>query len=400
MLFITILLARRIGARYVIRRPLFPGAALALFLVFAFACSRMAAVSRTSDIAPLALMGSLCAVVLAVDCRITRKREARFIGPYEILGLIGSGGMGAVYRARETTVRESRVVALKVLKPDLMVRKDSRERFVREARLGAIIQHPGVVEVFGSGECEVREGNARMHTAYIVMEYVDGSSLGDILHREKTLPIWRCVQIVRSAAQALEAAHSKGVLHRDIKTDNILISKDGEVKLADFGIAKASYMTELTSMGTVVGTLVYMSPEQMLGETIDARSDLYSLGVVLYVLLTGRLPFDGDNPMTLLTAIFTSRLLRVRSLRPDVPEELDELVHRTLSPERDRRPSSAAELAAELSKILAAYPEAQSARRMTPTPKKLKTPLPAVVDPNRTTVRVEKKARPGAKKDS
>src|SRR5580698_10794127 len=207
---------------------------------------------------------------------------------YELNHLIARGGMAEVYRARDRLL--DRPVALKVLFPELSVDRSFVERFRREAQAAANLSHPNIVPVFDWGEDN--------GTYFIVMELVEGTSLADMLRGGATISPARSAQIVAQVAAALGYAHRSGVVHRDVKPGNILITRDGQVKVTDFGIAQAvSSEDHLAEAGSVMGTATYFSPEQASGEAVDGRSDVYALGVVLYEMLVGRPPFVGDSPV-------------------------------------------------------------------------------------------------------
>ena len=255
---------------------------------------------------------------------------------YELEGEIGRGGMSVVYRARDR--RLHRVVAIKVLPPELAYDPAIRTRFTREAQTSAQLSHSNIVPIYDVGE---REG-----IAYFVMGIVGGGNLAELLAREPRQPIDEVRRLLCEIADALAYAHVRGVIHRDIKPDNILLDADrGRAMVTDFGIARAMEAgTRLTLTGIAVGTPTYMSPEQALGEReIDGRSDLYSLGVVAYEMLTGRVPFTAGNSMALLLKHVGERPPSIAELRPDTPKGLREVIERALmkSPE-DRWPTAAA----------------------------------------------------------
>ena len=256
---------------------------------------------------------------------------------YRILDFIGRGGSATVYLAQ--SLRSDTLVALKVLTPTLDV--DVRQRFVSEAKVSSILQHPGIVRVIESGTVE--------STPFIVMEYVDGGSLADEIRKTGPLSPTHAVEIIQQAASALAYAHSQGVLHGDIKASNILISRSGRVLLSDFGLARAVGTGSLTSGGLVVGTPAYMSPEQVQGRPLDARSDIYSLGVVFYEMLTGNHPFDGQ-PMEVLRQHVHQAPVSPRVQKVGLSPLLERVVLRMLAKDPCDRYQDAAQLLADLAK--------------------------------------------------
>lgn len=253
---------------------------------------------------------------------------------YEIEGEIRRGGMSVVYRARDT--RLNRTVAIKVLPPELAYDPAIRTRFTREAQTAAQLTHAHIVPIYDVGE---REG-----VAYFVMTLITGGNLASLLAREPRQPVEEVRRVVAEIADALAYAHARGVIHRDIKPDNILLdAHNGRSSVTDFGIARAIEAgTRLTLTGVAVGTPTYMSPEQALGERdVDGRTDLYSLGVVAYQMLTGQVPFTAGNSMALLLKHLNEGPRPIAELRPDTPRALREAVERALikAPE-DRWPTA------------------------------------------------------------
>ena len=251
---------------------------------------------------------------------------------YTIEGEIGRGGMGVVYRARDE--RLQRRVAIKVLPPELAFQQDIRERFTREAQTAARLSHPHIVPIHTVGEGQ--------GLVYFVMGYVDGESVAARIRRRGPLPVEEVRRIMKETADALSAAHSLSVIHRDIKPDNILLEGTrGRVMVTDFGIAKALSSTSgatLTGVGVAIGTPAFMSPEQAAGERdIDGRSDLYSLGVVTYQMLTGELPFNAPSVAGILMKQITEPAPDLRKKRPDAPEDLALAVARCLEKDPESR---------------------------------------------------------------
>jgi serine/threonine-protein kinase len=273
--------------------------------------------------------------------------EPTKIGRYEIECVVGEGAMAKVYRARDPEI--DRIVAVKVLKDELCVDEDYVNRFLREAKAAGAISHPHIVTVFDVG----RFGNA----PYITMEFLDEKSLADALAEHEKLPIKRVVSIGIQLARALDLAHRRGIVHRDVKPGNILLMEKGEtVKITDFGIARLDRSEDLqkTNAGTVLGTPRYMSPEQAAGRSVDGRSDLFSLGVILYELLTGRKAFDSNNVATLLLQIMQKDPEPCRNFAPEVPVSLQRIVSRLLQKRPEQRFQTGEQLAEALERERAA----------------------------------------------
>jgi serine/threonine-protein kinase len=262
-----------------------------------------------------------------------------YMGRYELTHLVARGGMAQVYRAIDLQL--DRPVALKVLFPELSVDKTFVERFRREAQAAAGLSHPNIVPVFDWGEDE--------GVYFIVMEYIDGRSLSAVLRDPQRLPPNQIAQIGAGVAAALAFAHRHGVVHRDVKPGNILITPEGEVKVTDFGIARAVNTEEsLTQTGAVMGTAAYFSPEQAEGKTVDARSDIYSLGVVLYEMAVGHPPFTGDSPVAVASKHVRDDPVLPRAAYPACPAALEAVIMKAMAKDPAARYGSAEELRADL----------------------------------------------------
>jgi len=259
------------------------------------------------------------------------------VSHYLILDKLGEGGMGVVYRARDT--RLDRLVALKFLPLEVASTASGRQRFVNEARAASALNHPNVAVVYDVGD----SGDQ----SFIAMELVEGVSLKQRLRAER-LSIEDVQSLGLQIAEGLQAAHSKGIVHRDIKPENLLLTSEGHVKIMDFGIAKTSTDSGLTQTGTTLGTLAYMSPEQLLADNVDHRSDLWSLGVVLYELLARELPFRRDRDAAILYEILNREPTPVEVHRPDTPPHLRSLIAQLLQKDPARRPASAAAVTTQL----------------------------------------------------
>jgi serine/threonine-protein kinase len=283
--------------------------------------------------------------------------ESTLHGRYQLERELGKGGMGAVYLAQDLQLQ--RHVAIKVLPPELAVRPELRERFLRETRLAAGFSHPNIVAVHAVEE--------HPQLLCFVMGFIEGETLGQRVRRAGPLGAMEAVRMLQEVAWALSYAHGRGVVHRDIKPDNILIERaTGRSLVTDFGIARstASNASNLTQVGEVVGTPQFMSPEQAAGETLDGRSDLYSLGVVAFVAVTGRLPFDAPSAGAIMAMHLTQAPPRVASLRPDLPQPLCAAIDRCLEKDPAKRFENGEALAAALDVMRATRREVAPAVRM------------------------------------
>ena len=273
---------------------------------------------------------------------------------YEIEDELGRGGMGVVYRARDTKL--GREVALKVLPPELTGDQERKHRFVREARLAARLTHPAIAQIY-----DVDEGPEGL---FIAMELVEGKTVKSLI-AARELDLLGAVEIAIQIAGGLQSAHEAGIVHRDIKPENVMVTPDGHAKILDFGLAKLleppksdapdgiSHMETLakTQAGFVLGTLRYMSPEQARGQAVDSRSDIFSLGIVLYEMVTGQLPFSGASPLDTLHAIAFEETRPITALRPNLPPSLQRIVSRCLRKRAPDRYPDAKELAADLKAV-------------------------------------------------
>jgi serine/threonine-protein kinase len=268
---------------------------------------------------------------------------------YEIGGVLGRGGMAEVHRGRD--LRLGREVAVKVLRSDLARDPSFQVRFRREAQAAASLNHPAIVAVYDTGEDRSATGN----TPYIVMEYVEGETLRDVLRREGVLPPDRAMSLAADICGALDFSHRNGIVHRDVKPGNVMITPAGSVKVMDFGIARAvsDSAATMTSTAAVIGTAQYLSPEQARGEGVDARSDVYSLGCLLYELVTGAPPFTGDSPVSVAYQHVREDPRLPSSINPDIPSDLDSILLKAMSKNPANRYQSAAEMRNDLLRSLA-----------------------------------------------
>jgi len=256
----------------------------------------------------------------------------RKIGPFQLVEEIGVGGMGTVYRA--VYEKNQREVAVKVLSPDLTANESIAQRFIRETEILKKLKHPNIIKYYGAGWNRTQR--------FYAMELVDGSALDEVIRERGALPWQEVIDIGLQVAKALEHAHNAGIIHRDLKPGNLLISKQGVLKLSDFGIARDTQATALTQAGKTVGTMHYMAPEQITGKSpITRRTDIYALGCVLYQLLTGKTPFESTNQADLLFKHLDEPPPRVRDTNMDVPIWLDNLVDEMMAKDPEDRPFDA-----------------------------------------------------------
>ncbi len=270
------------------------------------------------------------------------RRSERF-GRYEILAELGRGAMGVVYKARDPKI--NRVVAVKTISlagQPAEEELDYRERFFREAEAAGRLSHPGIVTIYDVGE------EPETRAPYIVMEFVGGQSLDKLLSRgDHKLPVETALQLTLELAEALDCAHGQGVVHRDLKPANILLTEDGHAKIADFGVAKLN-LANHTLAGRALGTPAYMSPEQLNGEDVDGRSDLFSLGVLLYTVLTGYKPFQGNSALTVSFKVVNHDPIPATILDTELPQGLDYIIARAMAKDRAERYQTAMEMVRDI----------------------------------------------------
>ncbi len=266
---------------------------------------------------------------------------ATFAGRYQVIEELGHGGMGRVYKVQDTDIKEK--VALKLLRPEITLDQEAVERFSNELKLARKISHRNVCRMFDLGRAE--------GTTFITMEFVPGEDLRSFIHRSKQLSIGNAMSIAKQVCEGLEEAHRLGVIHRDLKPANIMIDKDGDAKIMDFGIARSLSGKSITGAGVMIGTPEYMSPEQVEGKDIDQRSDIYSLGVILYEMVTGRLPFSGDTPLSVAHKHKYEAPKDPKSLNPSIPDSLSDPILKCLEKDKAKRYQNAVDLRIELERI-------------------------------------------------
>ncbi|WNQ13673.1 Stk1 family PASTA domain-containing Ser/Thr kinase [Paenibacillus aurantius] len=263
-------------------------------------------------------------------------------GRYEILDRIGGGGMALVYKARDILL--NRKVAVKVLRSQFVHDEEFIHRFRREAQSAAALSHPNVVSIYDVGQKD--------ETHYIVMEYVEGQTLNDLIKEKAPLQVEEAIHIASQICDALEHAHSNQIVHRDIKPHNILLGRNGRVKVTDFGIARAGTSSSITQTGSVLGSVHYFSPEHAKGTTAGAKSDLYSLGIVLYQMLTGKLPFSGDSPVSVALKHLQEDVEEPRKVNPLIPQSVENIILKAMRKNPENRYQSAHEMLMDLETCL------------------------------------------------
>jgi eukaryotic-like serine/threonine-protein kinase len=274
---------------------------------------------------------------------------ARF-GRYEVLDKLGEGAMGVVYRARDEAL--GRTVALKMLSADLDAEEELHQRFHREAEAIGRLSHPNIVTVYDLGEAEGH--------LFMAMELLDGDDLRSLIERQIDVPVADRVNVLAQISEGLAYAHSRGVVHRDIKPANIVVTSSGRVRILDFGLARVATRATITRQGVILGTPDYMSPEQAMGKTVDARSDVFSAGAVFYEFLTFQKPFKGRTLHAVLYQIISERPEPILTLNPEIPARLAACVERMLRKDPEQRCASMEEVARELSAIHASLRRSRS----------------------------------------
>ena len=269
-----------------------------------------------------------------------------FAGRYQVIEELGRGGMGRVYKVHDTELNEK--IALKLLRPELAADPETVERFRNELKTARQVAHKNVCRMFDIGRSE--------GAPYITMEYVHGEDLKRLIRKIGQMPAGRTVSIARQIAEGLVEAHAHGIVHRDLKPQNIMVDEGGNVRIMDFGIARSLERKGITGAGIMIGTPEYMSPEQVEGKPVDARSDIYSLGIILYEMMTGRVPFEGDTPFTVGVKHKSEKPRDPLELNPAIPQDLGLLILRCLEKEKEKRFQSAGEFLGELAKIEQSLP--------------------------------------------
>ncbi len=265
----------------------------------------------------------------------------RLDGRYEIHELVGVGGMAIVYRAYDTI--DDRVVAIKILKDEFSDNKDFIRRFKNESKAIAVLSHPNIVKVY-----DVSFGN---RIQYIVMEYIEGITLKNYLNHQKNIKWKESIHFIIQILMALKHAHYKGIIHRDIKPQNIMLLQDGTIKVTDFGIARFSKNQTQTITDKAIGSVHYIAPEQAKGDLTNERADIYSIGVMLYEMITGELPFESDNAVSIAIMQLQSKPRNPKEINPDIPDGLEQITIKAMQKNPESRYSSAEQMLNDIEKF-------------------------------------------------
>ncbi|MHB8581146.1 MAG: protein kinase domain-containing protein, partial [Ignavibacteriaceae bacterium] len=267
---------------------------------------------------------------------------------YKIIEKLGEGGMGIVYKAQDTKL--DRLVALKFLPGHALTNSEDKERFIREAKAAASLNHQNIAHIYEIGESSESESVQQM---FIAMEYIEGKTLEDIIHEKggSPLPLKTAINYTIQIAEGLQAAHEKGIVHRDIKSANIMVNEKEQIKIMDFGLAKFAGGSKVTKLGTTMGTAAYMSPEQAIGEKVDHRTDIWSLGVVMYEMISGQLPFKNDYEQALMYAIMNEEPEPLTAKRTGIPIAIDGIISKALAKDPSMRYQHIDEIPADLRTI-------------------------------------------------
>ena len=268
-------------------------------------------------------------------------RGTTFASRFEIIEELGKGGMGRVYRVEDNKLKQE--VALKLVKPEIAKDQKTIERFRNELKTARMISHKNVCRMFDLGESE--------GTHFITMEFIPGEDLKNFIKRAAPLSIARAISVAKQVCDGLSEAHRLGVVHRDLKSSNIMIDKEGDARIMDFGIARSRETKGITGAGMIIGTPEYMSLEQIEGKEVDQRSDIYSLGVILYEMVTGRVPFEGDTPFTIGVKHKSETPKDPKELNTQIPLNLNHVILKCLEKDKKKRYQSAGEIRSELESI-------------------------------------------------
>lgn len=289
---------------------------------------------------PILLTSSIAFGFIFVASKIIEKKENEYISHYKILELLGSGGMGKVFKAID--IQTSKTVAVKILNPELLKEQENRKRLASEGMLLSSIQNKNIVKIFEYGETEKH--------SFIAMEYLSGGTLQDFIGSNFPISNERIIDVALQICNGLQEIHNKNIIHRDLKSSNIMFDENGEIRIMDFGLSKSPLVTTMTTLGTVIGTLGFVAPEQVTNLYVDKRVDIFSFGVILYQLTTGKLPFNGENEIALIHSIFNTQPTKPSEINKNINDEIEKIILKCLNKNPDERFNSVEEIIPKLIK--------------------------------------------------
>jgi len=325
IIVLLILLGRQTGARKLTQHWVFPISSLTLYLILLHLTITEG--QLTSSIISFGGVVFGGGISIAIARTIIRKREARYISHFKLLDVLGHGGMGRVYKALDVNTKQ--IVALKILNPEIVKDVDNKKRLLNEGQLLSSITHPYIVKIY-----EVADAAA---TGFIAMEYLPGGTVKQTLESSYPLPLIEIKRILLQVCEGLKEVHSHNIIHRDLKTGNLMFDSDRNIRIMDFGLSKSPLVTTMTSLGTVLGTLGYVAPEQITNQNVDHRTDIFSLGVIIYELLTNTLPFKGENEIALIHSIFNVAPPAPSQIRSNATPDWDALISKCIAKNIDER---------------------------------------------------------------
>ncbi len=291
-----------------------------------------------SWILPIVFTSSHAFGFIFIASKIIEKKESKYISHYKILELIGSGGMGKVYKAVDT--QTSKVVAVKILNPELLKEQENRKRLASEGMLLSSIQNKNIVKIFEYGETEKH--------SFIAMEYLTGGTLQEFIEKNFPISNEKIIDITLQICNGLHEIHNQNIIHRDLKSSNIMFDENGEIRIMDFGLSKSPLVTTMTTLGTIIGTLGYVAPEQITNLQVDKRTDIFSFGVILYQLTTGRLPFNGENEIALIHSIFNTQPTKPSEINKNINDVIEKIIMKCLNKNPNERFNNVEEIVSKL----------------------------------------------------
>ncbi|HSP86912.1 MAG TPA: protein kinase, partial [Ignavibacteriaceae bacterium] len=339
VLIFMILTGRKIGAKNFVSRFYFPAILIIVYLFLVHLTIMESEVVANS--VPILLSGTIGWISVFASKEFIERKNAKYISHYKLGEVLGQGGMGKVFLAEDTNTKK--IAALKVINPEIMKDPANKKRFLSEGKILSSFNHPNIIKIYETGETE--------NNAFIAMEYLSNGTLKDYIQKNFPISIKEIKKISLQICEGINEIHKKGIVHRDLKTNNIMFDEEFNIRIMDFGLSKSNLVSTMTNLGTVLGTLGYVAPEQVTNSGVDKRSDIFSFGVILYEMCTNELPFKGNNEIALIHAIFNTVPVQPSSLNKNIPLIVDEIIERCLQKDPAKRYSSVEELKVDLEKI-------------------------------------------------